>query len=81
MIIMVVMVELVDTLDCESRSLWVQVPLITFRVTIEIKSTIDDFISLSNKIKIRRSFTDVFSPMLMELLNSLSDNNSLNIVL
>ena len=26
---MVVMVELVDTLDCESRSLWVQVPLIT----------------------------------------------------
>lgn len=78
---MVVMVELVDTLDCESRSLWVQIPLITFRVTIEIKSTIDDFISLSNKIKIRRSFTDVFSPMLMELLNSLSDNNSLNIVL
>lgn len=81
MTIMVVMVELVDTLDCESRSLWVQIPLITFRVTIEIKSTIDDFISLSNKIKIRRSFTDVFSPMLMELLNSLSDNNSLNIVL
>ena len=44
------MVELVDTLDCESRSLWVQVPLITLRVMNEIKSVIDEFISLNNQL-------------------------------